>query len=330
MRARSRSAAVTPRESDEASPPLLANGDRGGSSRSTRAAGVESVAALMAKLVRRTEGGGTSRCGWVTAGGVEWIGSDALAALEAGGPPANGAEPDAEGLVRPLDPPEVWAAGVTYDRSRQARIEESRLADDVYSRVYDAVRPELFLKDAACRRTVGPGATIGVRSDGRWTVPEPELALVIGRGGRIVGATAANDVTARDIEAENPLYLPQAKILAGACAIGPAVLTSDEWPESFAISCRILDRDGANVWAGETSTGSMRRTFEELVAWLVRDNPVPPGSVLLTGTGLVPPDAISLVPGQRVEISVTGIGTLLNAAGAAADLLRDQRRAAHG
>src|SRR6266536_1541753 len=281
----------------------------------------------MAKLVRRAEPDGTHRCGWVRSGGVDWIESDPVAALEAGGPPADGAEPEADGLVMPLDPTEVWGAGVTYERSRQARIEESRL--DIYSRVYEAARPELFFKDAACRRTVGPGAMIGVRSDGRWTVPEPELALVIGRRGRIVGATAANDVTARDIEAENPLYLPQAKIFACACSIGPAVLTPDEWPESFEIGCRILEADGTVVWADETSTGSMKRTFDELVSWLVRDNPVPAGSVFLTGTGLVPPDDVALAPGQRVEISVPAIGTLVNPVGAAADLLNDERSATH-
>jgi 2-dehydro-3-deoxy-D-arabinonate dehydratase len=277
----------------------------------------------MAKLVRSAGPDGTPRCGWITPGDVEWIDSAPLASLEAGGPPAGGAEPALEGLLRPLDPPEVWAAGVTYERSRQARLEESRL--DVYNRVYDAARPELFLKDAACRRTVGPGATIGVRADGLWTVPEPELALVIGSGGRIVGATAADDVTARDIEAENPLYLPQAKIFASACSIGPVVLTPDEWPESFEIACRILEADGTVVWAGETSTGSMKRTFEELVSWLLRDNPVPAGSVLLTGTGLVPPDDVALAPGRRVEIAVTGIGTLVNTVAAAADLLGTER-----
>jgi 2-dehydro-3-deoxy-D-arabinonate dehydratase len=280
----------------------------------------------MAKLVRRAEPDGTLRCGWVSGGDVHWIDADPVAALEAGGPPAYGAEPEADGLVMPLDPTEIWGAGVTYERSRQARIEESRL--DIYNRVYEAVRPELFFKDAACRRTVGPGATIGVRSDGRWTVPEPELALVIGHGGRIVGATAANDVTARDIEAENPLYLPQAKIFACACSIGPAVLTPDEWPESFEICCRILEADGTVVWAGETSTRSMKRTFDELVSWLVRDNPVPVGSVLLTGTGLVPPDDVALAPGQQVEISVPSIGTLVNPVGAAADLLNEERSAA--
>src|SRR5688500_17392682 len=127
-------------------------------------------------------------------------------------------------LVIPLEPPEVWCAGVTYERSRDARIQESAV-EDVYSLVYDAERPELFLKDAACRRTVGPGELIGVRSDSSWNVPEPEIALVLGEGGEIMGVTIGNDVSSRDIEGANPLYLPQAKVYAGACALGPAILT---------------------------------------------------------------------------------------------------------
>jgi 2-dehydro-3-deoxy-D-arabinonate dehydratase len=277
----------------------------------------------MAKLVC-SAGNGGRRAGWVTADGIAWIADEALTALERGGPRADGAEPDTDGLLAPIEPPEVWAAGVTYERSRRARVEESHV-QDVYSLVYEAERPEIFLKDAAGRRTVGPGGTIGVRSDGLWTVPEPEVALVLGHGGRILGATAANDVTARDIEGANPLYLPQAKIFAGACAIGPAVLTADEWPEQFAIRCTIASRDGAVLWEGETSTDQMRRSFDELVSWLLRENPVPAGSVLLTGTGLVPPDDVALAPGQRVEVAISGIGTLVNTVGAAADVLSDER-----
>jgi 2-dehydro-3-deoxy-D-arabinonate dehydratase len=274
----------------------------------------------MAKLVCAPVNG-RRRVGWVTAEGIAWVADDALTALERGGPQAAGAEADADPLLAPIEPAEVWAAGVTYERSRRARVEESHV-QDVYSLVYDAERPELFLKDAGGRRTVGPGGTIGVRSDGLWTVPEPEVALVLGRGGRILGATAANDVTARDIEGANPLYLPQAKIFAGACAIGPAVLTPDEWPDRFVLRCSIAGDDGAVLWKGETSTDQMHRSFEELVSWLVRENPVPPGSLLLTGTGLVPPDDVALAPGQRVEVAITGIGTLTNWVGAAADVLR--------
>jgi 2-dehydro-3-deoxy-D-arabinonate dehydratase len=228
-------------------------------------------------------------------------------------------------LLAPVDPPEVWCAGVTYERSRDARLEESTVKD-VYSLVYDAQRPELFLKDAAGRRTVGPFETIGIRRDSSWNVPEPEIGLVLGDGGDIVGLTIGNDVSSREIEGENPLYLPQAKVFAGACALGPAVLTPPVRDSPLEIRMRILGADGQEVFAGETSTERMRRSFAELVDWLLRDNPVPPGSVLLTGTGIVPPDEFTLEPGQVVEISVSGIGTLRNPVGSAADLLSATRR----
>jgi 2-dehydro-3-deoxy-D-arabinonate dehydratase len=223
-------------------------------------------------------------------------------------------------LLAPIDAPEVWCAGVTYERSRVARVEETQV-EDVYSLVYEAERPEVFLKDAAMRRTVGPGATLGVRAGSTWTVPEPELGLVLGTDGAPIGVTIGNDVTARDIEARNPLYLAQAKLFAGACSIGPAILVPDDWEEPFEIACRILGEDGSELWAGETSTAQLRRSFEELVSFVVRENPVPPGSVLLTGTGLVPPDEVALAPGHTVEIRIPGIGTLRNPVGAAADLL---------
>jgi 2-dehydro-3-deoxy-D-arabinonate dehydratase len=233
-------------------------------------------------------------------------------------------------LLAPLEPPETWAAGVTYERSRDARVDESQVdARDVYSLVYDADRPELFLKDAVGRRTVGPGATIGVRSDAEWTVPEPELALVLDEEGELLGATIGNDVTARDVEGANPLYLPQAKLFAGSCALGPAVLVPPDWSEPFEIELRITGADGAVVFEARTSTAKMRRSFEELAEWLVRDNPVPAGSVLLTGTGLVPPDDVSLVPGQQVEIRIPGIGKLVNPVGAAVDLLTRERSTSH-
>lgn len=231
--------------------------------------------------------------------------------------------PEPYALLIPVEPPEVWCAGVTYERSRDARIEESRV--DVYSLVYAAERPELFLKDAACRRTVGPGRPIGVRADSTWDVPEPEIALVLGEGGEIEGFTIGNDVSSRAIEGENPLYLPQAKLFAGACAIGPAVLAADGPRPEFEIRLRIFGPDGEELFAGETSTARMQRSFEDLVSWLRRDNPVPAGSVLLTGTGLVPPDDFTLEPGQRVEIHVPGIGTLVNPVGRAADLMTEER-----
>jgi 2-dehydro-3-deoxy-D-arabinonate dehydratase len=225
----------------------------------------------------------------------------------------------------PVEPPEIWCAGVTYERSRAARVEES-VVEDIYSLVYDADRPELFLKDAGCRRTVGPGGTIGVRSDSTWDVPEPEIGLVLGEEGAITGLTIGNDVSSRSIEGANPLYLPQAKVFAGACAIGPAVLEPEDWAAPFAIELRILDGDGGELFTGETSTAHMRRSFHELAEWLVRDNPVPVGSVLLTGTGLVPPNDFTLKPGHVVEIHVPGIGTLRNPVASAASLTIDRPR----
>ena len=233
--------------------------------------------------------------------------------------------PDPYELLLPLEPPEVWCAGVTYERSRDARIEESAV-QDVYSLVYDADRPELFLKDAACRRTVGPGRPIAIRSDSSWNVPEPEIGLVLGDGGEITGVTIGNDVSSRDIEGANPLYLPQAKVYAGACALGPAVL-SPAPEEPLDIHLRVLGEAGEELFAGETSTTRMKRSFEELVEYLVRDNPVPQRSVLLTGTGLVPPDDFTLEAGHVVEISVPGIGTLSNPVVLASSLV--ERSAAH-
>jgi 2-dehydro-3-deoxy-D-arabinonate dehydratase len=238
------------------------------------------------------------------------------------------AELDAFELVIPVEPPEVWCAGVTYVRSRDARIEESA-AKDVYALVYDAERPELFLKDAGCRRTVGPGEPVGVRGDSSWDVPEPEIALVLGENGAPAGLTIGNDISSREIEGANPLYLPQAKVFAGACVIGPAVLVPDDWEAPLEIRMRILDAAGGELFAGETSTARMRRSFVELVDWLLRDNPVPPGSVLLTGTGLVPPDDFTLAPGHVVEINVPAIGTLTNPVVTAAELLTTRRSEIH-
>jgi 2-dehydro-3-deoxy-D-arabinonate dehydratase len=222
-------------------------------------------------------------------------------------------------LLRPVDPPEVWCSGVTYERSRDARIEES--GSDVYALVYDADRPELFLKDAGCRRTVGPNEPVAIRSDSRWNVPEPEIGVVLGERLEIIGYTIGNDVSSRDIEGANPLYLPQAKVFAAACAIGPAVYVPEDWDAPLEIRMTIRDATDSELFSGETSTAKMRRTFSDLVDWLVRDNPVPPGSVLLTGTGLVPPDDFTLLPGHVVEIRVPEIGTLTNPVVLATDLL---------
>ena len=238
-------------------------------------------------------------------------------------------ELEAYELAIPVEPPEVWGAGVTYERSRDARVAESDDAKDLYMQVYEAERPELFLKDAACRRTVGPGEPIGVRSDSAWNVPEPEIAIVLGEHCEPAGLTIANDVSSRAIEGENPLYIPQAKIFAGACALGPAVLVPEDWEAPLEIRLRIANADGNELFAGETSTARMRRTFPELVEWLLRANPVPPGSVMLTGTGLVPPDDFTLEPGHVVEIHVPGIGTLTNPVVTAEELLTTRRSEIH-
>jgi len=298
---------------------------------------------VLIRIVRYREGDGEPRLGFVETGATvvaELESTDMLAVLrgsrDLGGRTIEALDgetlelPSPFELLAPLVPPETWAAGVTYERSRDARVDESRIeARDVYSLVYEAERPELFMKDAVGRRTVGPDAAIGVRSDAQWTVPEPELALVLDQDGGLLGATIGNDVTARDVEGANPLYLPQAKLFAAACALGPAIALPDDWAQPFEIELRILGADGAIVYEARTSTQRMRRSFEELAAWLVRENPVPAGSVLLTGTGLVPPDDVSLAPGQQVEITIPGIGKLVNPVGAAADLLPAERSKTH-
>lgn len=206
-------------------------------------------------------------------------------------------------LLAPLDAvQEVWASGVTYLRSRQAREAESS-SGDVYDRVYTAERPELFYK-AAGFRVVGPKAPIRVRTDSRWSVPEPELALVVNTRGEIVGYTAGNDVSSRDIEGENPLYLPQAKVYDGSCALGPALqLTSADTLTALGIGLEI-SREGVEVFRGETSTAQIRRSFEELVHFLTREMSFPHGVLLMTGTGIIPPDDFTLRAGDLVRIRV--------------------------
>jgi len=214
-------------------------------------------------------------------------------------------------LLAPLDEQEVWAAGVTYRRSAEAREEESQ-GSGIYDRVYAAERPEIFFK-AAASRTVGHGEAIYIRSDARWNVPEPELALLVGPGGGIVGYTAGNDVSSRDIEGENPLYLPQAKVYARCCALGPAIVLADGGPDPTSLTIRLeIRRGGGAAFAGETSTAQMKRTPEELVRYLVRDNVFPGGVFLLTGTGIVPPDDFTLEAGDDVRISIDGVGLLRN------------------
>jgi 2-dehydro-3-deoxy-D-arabinonate dehydratase len=219
-----------------------------------------------------------------------------------------------DALVAPIGSQEVWAAGVTYSRSRTARIEEAQDAGGgtFYDKVYSAQRPELFFK-ASAFRVRGSGETIRIRRDAKWSVPEPELALYINARGRIIGYTIANDVSSRDIEGENPLYLPQAKIYDGACALGPAVLVTDApLPLDTPIELRIT-RDARLIFDGGTTLSQLKRTPEELVEYLYRETSFPHGCVLLTGTGVIPADDFTLHSGDEVEIRIPPIGTLRNA-----------------
>jgi 2-dehydro-3-deoxy-D-arabinonate dehydratase len=211
-------------------------------------------------------------------------------------------------LLAPIDRQEVWAAGVTYLRSREARERESELAD-VYARVYDAARPEIFFK-ATPSRVSGPYGPVCVRSDSAWTVPEPELALVLNSSLEMVGYTIGNDMSARDIEGANPLYLPQAKTYAGCCSLGPTIVISSETP-LIEIDCTI-SRAGEVVFAGRVSTDQLKRSRLELLQYLGRNNSFPEGVVLLTGTGIVPPDDLALQDGDVVSIDIQPAGTLVN------------------
>jgi 2-dehydro-3-deoxy-D-arabinonate dehydratase len=215
-------------------------------------------------------------------------------------------------FLAPVDRQEVWAAGVTYKRSKIAREEESRGAAQFYDKVYTADRPELFLK-ATPERVVGPNRPVRVRSDSKWSVPEPELALVVSPDLRIVGYTIGNDMSARDIEGENPLYLPQAKIYRQSCAVGPLVTLASAMPPLAGVEIRLTVRRGGSVaFEGATTLAQMARTPESLVDWLGRENEFENGVILLTGTGVVPPDEFTLTPGDEISISMTGIGTLTN------------------
>ena len=214
------------------------------------------------------------------------------------------------GLDRPYEPPEVWAAGVTYKTSEMERLRESE-TPDVYSMVYGADRPELFFK-ATPQRCMGPFESVGIRADSEWNVPEPELAFVLFRG-EILGYTIGNDVSSRAIEGENPLYLPQGKVYDRCCSIGPCLVTPDSLhdPHDLAVSLAIY-RDDVELFSGQTSTSSMARTCDELADWLQRHNLVPNMTTVLTGTGIVPPPEVSLQEGDIVVIVIEGIGTLEN------------------
>ena len=234
------------------------------------------------------------------------------ASLGAPQPPADDSLVDGE-LLPPITHQEVWAAGVTYFRSRDARMEESKQSggDDFYARVYEADRPELFFK-ATPHRVVGPGQPVRIRRDSKWNVPEPELALVVNPKGRIVGYTIGNDMSSRDIEGENPLYLPQAKVYDGSCALGPAILlTNDPLPTDTKIELD-MRRGGTSCYAGQTTLAQLKRTPTELVEFLFRESSFPTGCVLLTGTGVVPPDSFTLRRGDEVRITIEPIGTLSN------------------
>jgi 2-dehydro-3-deoxy-D-arabinonate dehydratase len=227
------------------------------------------------------------------------------------------ADPEAiRDLIAPIGSQEVWAAGVTYYRSREARMRESEDAGggSFYDRVYDAPRPELFFK-ATPNRVVGPGQAVAIRSDSTWSVPEPELALFVSPMGKIIGYTIGNDMSSRSIEGENPLYLPQAKVYERCCGLGPGILISpNPLPPTTEIRMEI-ERAGKTEFSGDTLLSNMKRDPRTLVEYLFRDNSFPDGCFLLTGTGIVPPDTFTLQAGDEIRITITGIGTLINPVG---------------
>jgi 2-dehydro-3-deoxy-D-arabinonate dehydratase len=215
-------------------------------------------------------------------------------------------------LEIPISPVEVWAAGSTYKASSSGRDAEHKASGGIHSRVYESERPELFFKGTA-RTCVGSGAPIGLRMDAKLTTPEPELAIVLGLHGSLLGYTLANDVSARDIERENPLYLPQSKVYAASCALGPVVVTADEIEDPYALELRCrIERSGETVFDESSSTARMNRKIEDIVQFLCRSNPVPGGSVLCTGTGIMVSEDKSLQPGDIVTIECPAIGTLTN------------------
>jgi len=219
-------------------------------------------------------------------------------------------------LLPPIGSQEVWAAGVTYYRSRNARMEEAKSAGggDFYDRVYNATRPELFFK-ATAHRVVGDGAKVAIRQDASWSVPEPELTLFVTPGGKIAGYTIGNDMSSRDIEGENPLYLPQAKVYDRSCALGPCLLVCEEpLPLDTSIALEIR-RGTETVFAGSTTLKEMKRKPEELVEYLYRSSSFPQGCFLLTGTGVVPPESFTLKHGDKIRITIPPIGTLVNVVG---------------
>jgi 2-dehydro-3-deoxy-D-arabinonate dehydratase len=215
-------------------------------------------------------------------------------------------------LLTPVESQEVWAAGVTYLRSKQARMEESDFSARAYDHVYEAVRPEIFFKSTP-HKVVASGEPVGIRRDAHWSVPEPELALVVNSGGRIAGFSIGNDMSSRDIEGENLLYLPQAKIYSRSCAVGPWIVVGPTEHDARQWTVRLeIRRGGAAVFDRETSVGQLKRSFDELVEHLFRSQTFPSGAVLLTGAGIVPDDSFTLNAGDAVRITISGIGTLEN------------------
>lgn len=215
-------------------------------------------------------------------------------------------------LLAPVERQEVWAVGVTYLRSKKARMEESDFSATAYDKVYDAPRPELFFK-ALPEKVVGPGDAVGIRADAKWSVPEPELAFVLNSRGHIAGYTIGNDMSSRDIEGENLLYLPQAKIYDRSCALGPFVRVAADEAEARTWKIELqIRRGGAVAFQGEVSAGQLKRPFAEMAGYLFRSQSFPHGAVLLTGTGIVPPDAFTLAAGDVVRISISGVGVLEN------------------
>jgi 2-dehydro-3-deoxy-D-arabinonate dehydratase len=224
--------------------------------------------------------------------------------------------PTLNSILAPIGNQEVWGSGVTYMRSREARMEESKSAGggDFYDRVYNAPRPELFFK-ATPQRVVGPEDFVAIRDDATWSVPEPELTLLITPTGKITGYTIGNDMSSRDIEGENPLYLPQAKTYSRSAALGPCILLSEQpIPRTTEIKLDIL-RQAKTVFSGSTTLEAMKRTLPELAGYLMRNNAFPAGAFLMTGTGIIPPDDFGLKIGDEIQISISGIGTLINRVG---------------
>lgn len=216
--------------------------------------------------------------------------------------------------IIPLHPPEVYGCGCAYQTSAAFRDAEHGTREGFYAHVYKSPRPEIFFKGTA-RVCVGPGEDIGLRVDSQFTAPEPEMAVVLGSRGNVLGYTIANDVSAWDIERENPLYLPQSKMYTGCCAIGPVIVTPEEIPDPYAVSITAtITRQGKVIFQGETSTKKLARKIEEMVTYLCRANPVPAGTVLMTGTGIIVTKETALAPGDVVSINIPGIGELSNPA----------------